>query len=284
MKGHIRKRGTRSWAIVLDIGRDENGKRQQRWHSVQGTKRDAERELARLLNEFNTGSYVEPSRLTVAAYLKQWLKDAEHRVAAKTLERYRGIVEGHVTPAIGHLTLAKLKPLHIQKLYSDALATWPKGRAGRPIRSDRAASPSRSSQGAGSGHQMAVAGAQSGRCRSAAAPSTPTDDGARREANGRASQVTQNDAPLCAGRARGVDRNAARRIAGFEVARRRPRQGATHGQSISGANQERPRVQNAKDRSKPQTHRPAASHGAIAESAQSRTGQAEARIRSGLSR
>ena len=71
MKGHIRKRGTRSWAIVLDIGRDENGKRQQRWHSVQGTKRDAERELARLLNEFNTGSYVEPSRLTVADYLKQ---------------------------------------------------------------------------------------------------------------------------------------------------------------------------------------------------------------------
>ena len=49
MTGHIRKRGKKSWAIVLDLGRDENGKRKQKWHNVRGAKADAEAELSRLL-------------------------------------------------------------------------------------------------------------------------------------------------------------------------------------------------------------------------------------------
>ncbi len=51
MKGHVRRRGKSSWAVVIDIGYDELGKRRQKWHSVKGTKRDAEQELVRLLNE-----------------------------------------------------------------------------------------------------------------------------------------------------------------------------------------------------------------------------------------
>ena len=123
MKGHIRKRGKNAWAIVLDIGHDEAGKRRQRWHSVKGTKRDAERELAQLINELNTGAYVEASRLTVSAYLKDWIADAETRVAAKTAERYRDIIDGHISPALGNIQLAKLKPLHIQRFYAECLVS-----------------------------------------------------------------------------------------------------------------------------------------------------------------
>ena len=99
MRGHIRKRGKNSWAIVFDLGRDEEGKRRQRWHSVRGTKKDAERELARLMNEINLGAYVEPSRMLVRDYLDQWLKDyAEQSVSPKTRERYWEIIEGHYCP------------------------------------------------------------------------------------------------------------------------------------------------------------------------------------------
>lgn len=122
MKGHIRKRGKGSWSIVLDIGRDTTGKRRQKWHSVKGTKRDAEQEMARLISEIYTGGYVEPSRLTVADYMRKWLQDAAARVAPKTLERYQGIMEGHVIPALGNVLLSKLKPLHIQSFYAKALA------------------------------------------------------------------------------------------------------------------------------------------------------------------
>ena len=123
MKGHIRRRGERSWAIVLDIGRDNSGKRRQRWHSINGTKKDAERELNRLLHSMNSGGYIEPSRLSVADFLRKWLDDcAKPNVAGKTFERYEQLVVQHLIPAIGNIPLAKLHPLHIQGCYSEKLA------------------------------------------------------------------------------------------------------------------------------------------------------------------
>ena len=56
MKGHLRKRGKKSWAIILDLGRDENGKRKQKWHSFRGSKKEAEAKLARLVNN----GYLQP--------------------------------------------------------------------------------------------------------------------------------------------------------------------------------------------------------------------------------
>jgi len=132
MKGHIRKRGTASWAIVLDIGRDASGKRRQKWHTVKGTKRDAERELARLVNEINIGAYVEPSVMPVCDYLERWLRDyAKSNVSAKTYERYNEIVRNSISPAIGSYALSKIRPLHIQAFYTEALTSGRKdGRGG----------------------------------------------------------------------------------------------------------------------------------------------------------
>jgi integrase len=122
MKGHIRQRGKRSWAIVLDLGRDGNGRRRQKWHAVKGTKKDAQRELARLIHSINTGAYVEPSRITLGEFLERWLRDyATTNVSAKTSERYTEIVRIHLVPALGPYVLAKLQPLHIQEYYSEAL-------------------------------------------------------------------------------------------------------------------------------------------------------------------
>jgi hypothetical protein len=48
-KGHIRQRGEKSWAIKIDIGANPvTGKRRSKWHTVHGTKRDAEKECRRL--------------------------------------------------------------------------------------------------------------------------------------------------------------------------------------------------------------------------------------------
>lgn len=122
MKGHIRKRGRKSWAIKIDIGPDpETGRRRTRWHTVKGTLRDAQAERTRLLHELNTGDYVEPSQLSLTDYLKDWLDRQRHNVSAKTHERYSEIVRKHLIPALGHHRLAKLKPLHIQRAHTKAL-------------------------------------------------------------------------------------------------------------------------------------------------------------------
>ena len=122
MRGHIRRRGKRSWAVVLEMGREATGRRRQKWHSVRGTKADAERELARLIHELNTGGYVAPNRLKLSEYLEQWLQDyAKPNVSPKTFERYSDIVRGHLAPALGNLLLTRLQPLDIQHHYSQAL-------------------------------------------------------------------------------------------------------------------------------------------------------------------
>ena len=122
MRGHIRRRSRDTWAVVIDVGRDATGKRRQKWHTVKGTKRAAQQELTRLLNQLQTGIYVEPSKLTVSDFLKRWLNDyAKTTVSPKTFERYKEIVERNLDPALGGHYLPKLKPIHIQAYYSDAL-------------------------------------------------------------------------------------------------------------------------------------------------------------------
>ncbi|MBE3588013.1 MAG: hypothetical protein IMW93_05575 [Thermoanaerobacteraceae bacterium] len=75
MKGHIRKRGKNSWAAV-ELPRDpETGKHRQKWVTIQGTKKDAERELAKLLAEtYESGVGTAPARLTLGEYLDRWLE------------------------------------------------------------------------------------------------------------------------------------------------------------------------------------------------------------------
>jgi integrase len=64
--GHIRKRAKNIWSIVVDVGKDPiTNKRKQRWQTVKGTKRDAERELRHILVNLENGTYVKPNRLTV---------------------------------------------------------------------------------------------------------------------------------------------------------------------------------------------------------------------------
>jgi integrase len=122
MRGHIRRRGNGAYAVIIDLGRNADGKRRQKWHNVRGTKKDAEAELVKQLNALQTGSYVEPTRITVGQFLRRWLDDfAKSKVAAKTFERYDEIVRLHLSPNIGHIRLARLHPLQIQELYSKML-------------------------------------------------------------------------------------------------------------------------------------------------------------------
>jgi integrase len=120
MSGHIRRRGERSWELKFDLGRDPaTGKRQSRYHSFKGTKREAQAELTRLSAEAIQGTYVDPTSETVWGFLDRWDRDwAATNVSPKTLERYRGIIAKQVRPNIGHLLVQKLRPVHLNELYA----------------------------------------------------------------------------------------------------------------------------------------------------------------------
>jgi Phage integrase, N-terminal SAM-like domain len=120
-QGHIRQRGPRSFQLKFDLGRDPaSGKRLSRFVTFEGTKREAQAELNRLLNRRNEGTYVDPSKMSVAEYLEHWLAvDIERRVANKTAWRHRQIVTRQIVPRIGEIPMKKLTPVHIEALEAE---------------------------------------------------------------------------------------------------------------------------------------------------------------------
>ncbi|MGE0652804.1 MAG: tyrosine-type recombinase/integrase [Alphaproteobacteria bacterium] len=124
-EGTIVRRGERSWRLKFEAGpRDPDGRRRTRYVTVKGLRKDAERELRRLLAEVDSGSFTEPSKESVAAHLRHWLDHhAALTVTPKTLERYREIVEHHLVPALGAHQLRALRADHVQEAWTTALAT-----------------------------------------------------------------------------------------------------------------------------------------------------------------
>jgi integrase len=123
MKGHIRERSPGHWAIVIDVRDPQTGKRKRRWHSFTGTKREAQVECARLLTEQNTGTAVEPSRMTVAAFLERWIEHMQGQVSPRSHERYAELCRKNLVPLLGGLILTKLQPAQISQAYSKALTS-----------------------------------------------------------------------------------------------------------------------------------------------------------------
>lgn len=128
MRGHIRRRSDNSWTVVIDIGRDpETKKRRQKWVTVHGTKREAEKVLAEML--VNQGNYsVEAEKMTVEMYLKHWLEAIKSTIRESTHVHYKNAVDAFI-PHIGQITLSKLNPMHIQEALGEILEDLSPGTA-----------------------------------------------------------------------------------------------------------------------------------------------------------
>jgi len=121
MKGHLKKRSKDSWTIVVDLGLKANGKRNQKWKSTKGTKKDAEALLARMLTELEDGVYIDAKKTSVSDYLDKWIASIKGSVSSTTYERYKQLCDKHLKPTIGNIALNKLQAIRISELYSDAM-------------------------------------------------------------------------------------------------------------------------------------------------------------------
>src|SRR5207302_7555287 len=121
MKGHIRERSPGRWAIILDQRDPSTGKRKRKWHSFEGTKREAQVECSRLITGMNGGSYVEPSKVTLLLFFERWLRHIKPNVSPRTHERYGQIATKNIAPLLGAKMLSKLAPIEISDAYAKAL-------------------------------------------------------------------------------------------------------------------------------------------------------------------
>jgi integrase len=119
-RGSITRRGKSSWRIKYDVPGTVPGARITRYATVRGTKAQAQRELARLLHAADSGIGIEPSKLTVADYLRAWLA-GPHGLAGKTAERYGQLAEQQILPHLGHMALQALRPMHVEAWHATLL-------------------------------------------------------------------------------------------------------------------------------------------------------------------
>jgi integrase len=118
MRGNITRRGKSSWRIKFDVGTTA-GKRETKYVTVRGTKAQAQVEAAKIIASTSNGSFVDPSRETVASFAERWLRDwADQNVSNKTYTRYEQLLRKHVCVRIGSIPIQKLRPADLQGLYA----------------------------------------------------------------------------------------------------------------------------------------------------------------------
>lgn len=112
-EGAIRQRPNGLWEARALVA----GKRR----SIYGrTKREVVEKLASQSTDARRGRFMEPSRESVAEFLRYWLSAvAAQRVTEGTLRNYRSQIERHVIPRIGTVRLQHVSTATINRLLAD---------------------------------------------------------------------------------------------------------------------------------------------------------------------
>ncbi|MCY7861078.1 tyrosine-type recombinase/integrase [Bacillus licheniformis] len=121
MRGSIKRdEKTKKWYYEVTVSRDPvTGKRKRKKKRGFETKKEAESALAKLLTEIESSDYIEPSKILLADYLKDFIKIRHRELEASTFKTERGNLITHVIPELGHLPLSKITSARLQKFVND---------------------------------------------------------------------------------------------------------------------------------------------------------------------
>ena len=114
---YITKRGN-SYSVRYTY-EDEHGKSCDKWESFP-TKEEATNRKKQIEHELAAGTFLIPSSVTVAAFLMDWLPKqcSKHKWAPKTYESNLSTIQNLIIPYIGSMEMQKLKPYHMENLYT----------------------------------------------------------------------------------------------------------------------------------------------------------------------
>jgi integrase len=109
-----------SWYFLADVA-FEDAPRKQVKRGGFPTKGAAQAALTEMLAKLQEGTYVAPSKQTIAEFVDDWLAAIGSTVRASTLASYRRNLEQHVVPTIGHVPLRVLDACALNALYAQLL-------------------------------------------------------------------------------------------------------------------------------------------------------------------
>src|SRR5579862_6885028 len=117
-QGTVYRRADGRWEAAYFV---EEGGIRRRHHLYARTRAEVERRLRDALARRDQG-VIAPATETVGSFLRGWLEGVRPTLRPRTWERYEGVVRVHVLPSLGSVSLGKLGPHHLQRLYRALLS------------------------------------------------------------------------------------------------------------------------------------------------------------------
>lgn len=119
--GHIRRRITKegkvSYQIIVESERDPvTGKRQRIYKTINGTKREADALLNKMIYEtINNSTIVQPSAMKLSDWIEEWYRLYTTQLSPTTRAGYRQQIDYRIIPYLGRFPLKNLKTKDVQK-------------------------------------------------------------------------------------------------------------------------------------------------------------------------
>ena len=111
--------GRDRWVAVVELGRDENGKRRRR-RLTGSTRRDVEQRLKEETAKRDSGLNIAGGQTKLSDWLDKWVNDilpaGQKQRSANTIDNHQLLVRKHLKPALGHLRLVELTTEDIEDL------------------------------------------------------------------------------------------------------------------------------------------------------------------------
>jgi len=118
--GSVRQRAPGSWELRVHTGRDPlTGRKRYAHRTVNGTKREAQAALARLVTEVGDGAHAPEREGTVGELLERWFAHGEADWSPTVVRSYRSIINRVILPRFGATPLRKLRAADIDAFYAE---------------------------------------------------------------------------------------------------------------------------------------------------------------------
>jgi len=113
--GYIERRSEVCW--VARVEKYRNGRRRYFSKTFQ-TEKAAKEYLQDQQSAQNKGEFVEPTRVTLASLIDEWLEVIGPRVTQRTADGYQGLLDRYIRPELGHRRVNQLETRDIQRVYA----------------------------------------------------------------------------------------------------------------------------------------------------------------------
>ncbi|MCL2773935.1 MAG: N-terminal phage integrase SAM-like domain-containing protein [Oscillospiraceae bacterium] len=124
----IEKRGKNSYRLTVSCGYDTFGKNIYKKKTItldenlteKKSKEELQRQFILFKKQVESGKLMDGENILFADFINHWLANyAEREFAPSTLHVYKMRLHKRVIPALGHLKLTQIKPMHLLEFYDD---------------------------------------------------------------------------------------------------------------------------------------------------------------------